>query len=99
LRGKLKSGQFFILTDQGASIQDWPLTNQLEPGEKDKVFCDEVTGNEVIGAEAGADADADADADAGAGAGAKTAAKGAVAWETDAVEDPICIKPAKDKAG
>jgi len=65
------------------------LTNQVELGEKDRVFCDEVTGNEVIGAEAGADADA----------GAKTAAKGAVAWETDAVEDPICIKPAKDKAG
>ncbi len=73
------------------------MTNQVEPGEKDKVFCDEVTGNEVSGAEAGADADADAGA--GAGAGAKTAAKGAVAWETDAVEDPICIKPAKDKAG
>ena len=71
------------------------MTNQLEPGEKDKVFCDEVTGNEVIGAEA----EAGAGAGAGADADAKTAAKGAVAWETDAVEDPICIKPAKDKAG
>lgn len=73
------------------------MTNQVEPGEKDRVFCDEVTGNEVIDAEA--EAGAGAGAEAGAGAGAKTAAKGAVAWETDAVEDPICIKPAKDKAG